>query len=523
MSEGFVIEGRHEGADQVLVPAVVDLIADLHGRFEPRRKDVLESRTLRQAEFDAGRLPDFLPETAAVRTGDWVVAPTPADLEFRRVEITGPVTRKLMINALNSGADVFMADFEDSLTPTWENVIEGQLNLKGAVRRSLTFVDEGSGRSYQLGDDLATLIVRPRGWHLVDKHASVDGEPVSGGILDASLYVFHNSGELLEQGSGPYLYLPKLEGHLEARLWNDILAAIEDYLGLTRGTIKVTVLIETILAAFEMDEILYELRDRAVGLNAGRWDYIFSLIKKLRRHPDRVLPDRSQVTMAVPFMRSYADLLIKTCHRRGCHAIGGMAAYIPNRRDEQANEFALQKVREDKQREARQGFDGTWVAHPDLVPVARAEFDAVVGHAPHQKEIRRGDVDVRADDLLNTDIASGEITEAGFRNNVSVALQYLNSWLCGVGAAAIYNLMEDAATAEISRAQLWQWVTNGSRLADGREATVQLYRNIRDEEVSKLQLLRLARLDEAASLLDSLVLSEVFEEFLTEPAYRLLD
>lgn len=522
MSSDIDVHGTHDDSEQLLVPKVMEIVADLHRRFEPRRVQAMTSRAERQALFDAGRLPDFRPETADVREAAWTVAPPPADLESRRVEITGPVTRKLMINALNSGADVFMADFEDSLTPTWENVIEGQMNLRGAVRGTLEFEDITSGKSYRLHENVATLIVRPRGWHLVDRNVTIDGQAVSAGILDACLYVFHNAEELLRRGTGPYLYLPKLESYEEARLWNDVLVAMENAQGLPQGTIRVTVLIETILAAFEIDEILYELRDRALGLNAGRWDYIFSMIKKLKLREDRVLPDRSQITMGVPFMRSYADLLIKTCHRRACHAIGGMAAFIPNRRDAEMNAIAIRKVQEDKQREAREGFDGTWVAHPDLVPIARGEFDKVVGDAPHQKGVLREDVSVTSTDLLNTEISGGLITEAGLRNNVSVALQYINSWLCGVGAAAIFNLMEDAATAEISRAQLWQWIKHGAQLDDGRQATSELYRDIVRQEVEKLGQLRLSRLDEAVELLNSLVLSEEFEEFLTVPAYELV-
>ena len=441
--------------ERVLSPQALDFVAWLHREFNPMRQALLQRREERQAALDAGVLPDFLPTTAWIRQADWRIAPAPADLEDRRVEITGPVDRKMMINALNSGARVFMADFEDALSPTWDNVMHGQVNLLDAVRRSLAFTHP-EGKVYRLNDTIATLLVRPRGWHLVEKHVLVDGQPVSASLFDFGLYFFHNAHELLQRGTGPYFYLPKLESHLEARLWNDVFNAAQDALGIPRGSIRATVLIETILAAFEMEEILYELREHVSGLNAGRWDYIFSLIKKFCHHPDRVLPDRAQVTMTVPFMRAYTELLVKTCHRRGAHAIGGMAAYIPSRKDPRTNEIALAKVREDKQREVNAGFDGTWVAHPDLVPVAMEVFDRVLppNEKPHQKDRLRETVQVTAHDLLDIRVPGGRITEAGLRNNVSVALQYLGAWLGGNGAVAIFSLMEDTATAEIARAQL---------------------------------------------------------------------
>ena len=442
-----------------------------------------------------------------MREGDWQVAPSPADLLDRRVEITGPVDRKMVINALNSGAKVFMADFEDANSPTWENCVEGQANLTDAIERTIELVTPE--KSYRLNDETATLPVRPRGWHLVERHLWVDGEPVSGSLFDFGLYVFRNTARLLERGSGPYFYLPKLESHLEARLWNDVMRFAEDALGVPRGCMRPTVLIETILAAFEMEEILYELRERSIGLNAGRWDYIFSVIKKLGHRPEFVLPDRSAVTMAVPFMFAYTELLVQTCHRRGAHAIGGMAAFIPSRRDAEVNAVALAKVNEDKEREAGQGFDGTWVAHPDLVPVARACFDAVLGERPNQVGKQRPDVSASAADLLNVVATPGEITEAGLRNNISVGVQYLASWLQGSGAVAIFNLMEDAATSEISRSQVWQW------LRHGRVERADVVRLI-EEEVAKLD----ADVTEARELFEQLALGDGFVEFLTLPAYE---
>ncbi|WP_410338916.1 malate synthase A [Sphaerobacter thermophilus] len=507
---------------EILTPEALAFVERLHREFNPRREELLRLRQERQAKILAGGTLDFLPETRDVREGEWSVAPAPADLNDRRVEITGPVDRKMIINALNSGAKVFMADFEDANSPTWANIVEGQRNLRDAVRRTISF-ENPDGRRYELRDETATLVVRPRGWHLVERHVEVDGQPVSASLFDFGLYFFHNAAELIARGSGPYFYLPKLQGHLEARLWNDVFRSAQDALGIPQGTIRATVLVETIWAAFEMDEILYELREHASGLNAGRWDYIFSVIKTFRDRPDAILPDRAQVTMTVPFMRAYTELLVRTCHRRGAHAIGGMAAFIPSRRDPKVNEVALAKVREDKEREAGDGFDGTWVAHPDLVPVAQAEFDRVLGDRPHQKDQLREDVQVTAADLLAFQVPGGTITEEGIRNNVSVALQYINSWLQGVGAAAIFNLMEDAATAEISRAQLWQWLHHGARTAGGGQFTAERYERIRDEELAKLGGRDTQRYADAAEILDSLVLSESFTDFLTVPAYALLE
>ena len=512
-----------EACGRVLTPDAVAFVAELHRRFNPRRLELLRKRQERQVLIESGALPDFLQETEDVRQADWKVGPCPPDLQDRRVEITGPVDAKMVINALNSGASCFMADFEDALSPTWRNVIEGQDNLQKAVRRTLSFTSP-EGKSYALNDRLAVLLVRPRGWHLVERHFSVDGEPVSASIFDFALYFFHNARELIDRGSGPYFYLPKMESHLEARLWNDVFTAAQEALGIPVGTIRATVLVETILAAFEMDEILYELRDHAAGLNAGRWDYIFSLIKKLRTRDECVMPDRAQVTMAVPFMRAYCDLLVRTCHRRGAHAMGGMAAFIPSRRDPEVTRVALAKVNEAKERECGQGFDGTWVAHPDLVPVARAVFDRHLGTRPNQKEVMRSDVRVEPRDLLSCFIPGGRVTEAGIRNNVSVAIQYVEAWLGGNGAVGINNLMEDAATAEISRAQLWQWLRHRTETADAGPATPDLYARIRDEEVATLRAARsdTTQLDRATRLLDELVLGAEFVPFLTLPAYQLL-
>jgi malate synthase len=507
--------------EEILTPAALAFVADLHRALDSRRLELLAARDERQARFDAGELPDFLPETRDIREGDWRVAPAPADLNDRRVEITGPVERKMMINALNSGAKVFMADFEDSLSPSWENVMAGQVNCRDAVRRTITFEDAARGKRYELQDETATLVIRPRGWHLPEKHVTVDGARVSASLFDFGLYMYHNARALLERGSGPYFYLPKLESHLEARLWNDAFVLAQQELGIPQGSVRATVLIETILAAFEMDEILFELRDHAAGLNAGRWDYIFSFIKKLRSRADKTLPERAQVTMTVPFMRAYAELLVKTCHRRGAHAIGGMAAFIPSR-DPTVNEAAFAKVRADKDREASQGYDGTWVAHPGLVGVAAEAFGRVLGERPHQKDNLRDDLEVSAADLLDTDFP-GTITEAGVRMNVDVAIQYLDAWLSGNGAAAIYNLMEDAATAEISRAQLWQWIKNGVKRDDGETVTREMYAQLRDEELARLNASGSGRrYDEAAQLLDGLVLSDDFAPFLTLSAYERL-
>jgi malate synthase len=506
----------------VLSAEALAFVAGLEREFGSRRRGLLVARAERQTRISAGEMPDFLRETAGVRAADWRVAPTPADLEDRRVEITGPAEPKMMINALNSGARVFMADLEDALSPSWSNVVAGQAAIRDAVRRRLGYTSP-EGKSYRLADTTATLVVRPRGWHLVERHLLVDGAPISASLFDFGLFLFHAGREALEWGSGPYLYLPKLESHLEARLWNDVFVAGQAALGIPRGSIRATVLIETILAAFEMDEILYELREHAAGLNAGRWDYTFSIIKKLRDRPGFVLPDRAQVTMAVPFMRAYTQFLVRTCHRRGAHAIGGMSAFIPNRRQPEVTANALAKVREDKARESSDGFDGTWVAHPDLVPVAGEVFDRVLGERPHQKERLREDVEVGAGELLDFAVPGGRVTEAGVRQNVNVGLQYLDAWLQGTGAAAIFNLMEDAATAEISRSQLWQWRRSGVRLDDGRIFDGDLYATIRAEELARLGGRGTGRLGEAVDLLDRLVLDDDFPEFLTLRAYGLLD
>jgi malate synthase len=506
----------------VLTRDALAFVADLEARFGATRSELLEARRRRDAEIAAGASYGLLAETAAVRAADWRVAATPADLERRHIEITGPVERKMMINALNSGADVFMADLEDSLSPTWDNVIDGQVNLIAAVRRTLTFTSP-EGKAYALNPRIATLVVRPRGWHLTEKHATFHGRPVSASLFDFGLYFFHNARELVERGSGPYFYLPKMESHLEARLWNDVFVAAQDALGVPRGTVRATVLIETLPAAFEMDEILHELRDHASGLNAGRWDYLFSAIKKLRGRPDLAMPDRAQLVMTVPFMRAYTERLVATCHRRGAHAIGGMAPFIPSRKNPEINTAALARVRDDKLREVRDGFDGTWVAHPDLVATATEVFDGELGDRPHQKDRRRDDVRVSDKQLLDLDVPGGTTTEAGVRNNVSVALQYLAAWLAGSGAVAIFNLMEDAATAEISRAQLWFWVHRGAPLDDGRAVTPALYRTIRDDEVAGLDgLPAAAQLPQAIAILDRLVESDDFVDFLTHPAYEQL-
>lgn len=510
-------------APGILTPEALAFVADLHRSFNPMRMTCLQARSDRQAALSGGALPDFLPETAPIRKdGAWRVPSAPPDLEDRRVEITGPAEPKMMINALNSGASVFMADLEDALSPTWPNVVIGQAALRDAARRELAFTSP-EGKAYRLNDQIATLVVRPRGWHLQEAHVLVDGEPISASLFDAGLFLFHNAAELLRRGSGPYLYLPKLESHREARLWNDVFVAAQAALGVPRGSIRATVLVETILAAFEMDEILYELREHAAGLNAGRWDYIFSLIKKFRDSPEHILPDRAQVTMAVPFMRAYAQLLVRTCHRRGAHAIGGMSAFIPNRREPEVTENALAMVREDKERESGDGFDGTWVAHPDLVSVAREIFDARLGDLPNQKDVLREDVVVEAAQMLDTRIEGGRVTEAGVRANVKVALQYLAAWLGGNGAAAISNLMEDAATAEISRSQLWQWRVHAVTLDDGEPMTAERYRAVRYAELSALRAASpQAQWAEAAELLDDLVLSDEFAEFLTLDAYQRL-
>jgi malate synthase len=514
--------GPIPGAERVLTEEALAFVADLQRRFGPLRLDLLHRRKERQAELDAGARPDFLVSTRGVREADWTVAPAPPDLDDRRVEITGPAEPKMMINALNSGARVFMADLEDALSPTWANIVGGQAALMDAVRRELTF-ESPEGKAYRLDERIATLLVRPRGWHLVESGVLVDGVPISASLFDFGLYLFHNGAEALRRGSGPYFYLAKLESHAEARLWNEVFLHAQEALGIPRGSIRATVLIETILAAFEMDEILYELREHAAGLNAGRWDYLFSGIKKLRAWPELAVPDRSQLTMTVPFMRAYTELLVRTCHRRGAHAIGGMAAFIPNRRDPAVTEIALAKVRDDKERESGDGFDGTWVAHPDLVPIATEVFDRVLGSRPHQKQRLRDEVSVSAAQLLDLRVPGGVVSEAGVRANIRVALSYLDNWLRGNGAAAIDNLMEDAATAEIARSQLWHWRTRGVALDDGRVVDRKFYEQIRDGELTRLGGLSAGRLADAAELLDRLVLDDDFTEFLTLRAYPLLD
>jgi malate synthase len=496
----------------VLTRDVLGLVASLEREFGERRRELLRAREERQQRLSAGELPTFLDETRAVREGEWEVAPAPADLQDRRVEITGPAgDRKMVINAFNSGARIYMADFEDANSPTWQNVVGGQLNLTDAIERTISV--ETPEKRYVLSDEVAVLLVRPRGWHLAESHVEIDGRPVSASLFDFGVYLGRNAERLLERGTGPYFYLPKLESHYEARLWNDVFQLSQERLGLPRGTIKATVLIENVLAAFEMEEILYELRDHSGGLNAGRWDYIFSVIRKFRDREDFVLPDRAQVTMTVPFMRSYTELLVCTCHGRGAHAIGGMAAFIPSRRDAEVNERALAGVRDDKLREAGDGFDGTWVAHPDLVPTAAEVFDAALGELPNQLERLREDVSVDARDLLNVSATTGEITEEGVRTNVSVGIRYLASWLSGVGAAAIDNLMEDAATAEISRSQIWQWVRHGRvERADVERAIGEVVAELPDEQV----------IADARGLFEQVALGDGFEEFLTLPAYERL-
>jgi malate synthase len=506
---------------QILTPEALDFVARLHRDFEPRRQELLARRAARQKEFDAGRLPDFLPETRQVREATWKVAAQPQDMLDRRVEITGPTDRKMVINALNCGASTFMADFEDANCPTWFNMVDGQINLRDAVRRSITF--QSGGKHYQLNDKPAVLIPRPRGWHLDEKHMLVDGKPVSGSIFDFALFFFHNARELLARGSGPYFYLPKMESHLEARLWNDIFIAAQKELGIPRGTIRATALIETVVAAFEMEEILYELREHSAGLNIGRWDYIFSCIKKFRANQDFCLADRSQVTMLAPFMRAYALLLVKTCHARGAPAMGGMAAQIPIKNDPAANEAALEKVRQDKLREVTDGCDGTWVAHPALVPIAKEVFDKHMPQ-PNQYDRQRPDVNVTAKDLLDFQ-PEKPITEAGLRNNISVGIRYLGAWLAGNGCVPVYNLMEDAATAEISRSQIWQWMRSPKgKLDDGRRVTPELFRVLLGEELAKAKETQAeGKLDEAAKLFEKITTDDKYVEFLTLPAYQQID
>jgi len=516
-----VLTSAPEGSEKVLSREALAFVESLHRQFNGRREELLAARAERQKAFDRGEVPGFLEATKSIRGGDWKVAPTPKDLQKRHVEITGPVERKMMINALNSGADVFMADFEDSLSPSWRNVVTGQQNCIDAVRRTIS-LDTG-GKSYRLNEKTAVLLVRPRGWHLPEKHVTIGGKPISASLFDFGLYLFHNARQLLDSGRGPYFYLPKMESHLEARLWNDVFIAAQEPLRIPRGSIRATMLIETLPAAFEMEEMLYELREHASGLNAGRWDYMFSFIKKFRNRKDLVLPDRAQVTMTVPFMRAYTELLVKSCHGHGAHAMGGMAPFIPSRKNPEVNEKALAKVREDKIREVTDGFDGTWVAHPDLVPTAKAVFDEKLGSKANQKDRLRSEVSVTAAQLIDPRVPGGTITEAGFRLNVDVGLQYINSWLLENGAAAIYNLMEDVATAEISRAQLWQWIRHGAKLDDGRPATRELYQTTRDEQLRRLTSDEPARYKDAAAILDGMVLTDTFPEFLTLPAYAYLD
>ncbi|RAK57572.1 malate synthase A [Phenylobacterium deserti] len=516
------IEGR---AAEVLTPEALGFLAQLHHRFNGRRLELLGRREARQARFDAGESPDFLPETAHIRAGDWTVAPIPADLLDRRVEITGPVDRKMIINALNCGARVFMADFEDASSPTFANMIEGQINLKDRWAGALDFIDPASGKRYALKDQVATLVVRPRGWHLPEAHALVDGREMSGALFDFGLYVFHNARAALAAGSGPYFYLPKMESHLEARLWNEVFLFAQEALGIPAGTIKATVLIETLPAAFEMDEILFELREHMAGLNCGRWDYIFSFIKRLRLHPDALTPDRSVMTMGQAFLRAYSLKLIQTCHRRGAFAMGGMAAQIPVKGDPAANEAAFAKVRADKQREASDGHDGTWVAHPDLVPIAMEVFDRLMP-TPNQLHVQREDVEVSREDML--EVHKGPRTEAGLRENIRVGVQYIEAWLRGRGAVPLYNLMEDAATAEISRAQVWQWIRHAATLDDGRPVTEALLRAVLSDEMDNLRqtlgpdAYETGRFADAVRIFTDLSLSDRFEEFLTLPAYRVL-
>jgi malate synthase len=507
---------------EILTPQALAFVAKLHRPFESRRQELLARRAARQLEFDAGKLPDFLPETKKIRESEWTIAAQPADLLDRRVEITGPTDRKMVINALNCGASVFMADFEDANCPTWDNMIVGQINLRDAVSRTITL--EQNGKQYRLNDKIAVLMPRPRGWHLDEKHVLIDGKPVAGGIFDFALYFFHNAKETLARGTGPYFYLPKLESHLEARLWNDIFNLAQDELGVKRGSIKATALIETVLAAFEMDEFLWELREHSAGLNIGRWDYIFSCIKKFRSHADFCLADRSRVTMTAPFMRAYALTLVKTCHRRNAPAMGGMAAQIPIKNDPAANEAALEKVRQDKIREAADGCDGTWVAHPALVPIAKAVFDQYMPK-PNQYDKQRPDVNYTAKDLLDFE-PEKPITETGLRNNISVGIQYLGAWLAGNGCVPVFNLMEDAATAEISRSQIWQWIRSPiGVLDDGRKVTIELVRQLLAEELPKVkthlgeEAWKAGHYEDAAKLFDQITTGE-YLEFLTLPAYE---
>ncbi|MFI8947259.1 malate synthase A [Streptomyces sp. NPDC053750] len=518
--------------EEVLTDAALAFVAELHRRFTPRRDELLARRAERRAEIARTSTLDFLPETAAIRADDsWKVAPAPAALQDRRVEITGPTDRKMTINALNSGAKVWLADFEDASAPTWENVVLGQLNLTSAYTRTIDFTDERTGKSYALrpNEELATVVMRPRGWHLDERHLQVDGRPVPGALVDFGLYFFHNAQRLLDLGKGPYFYLPKTESHLEARLWNEIFVFAQDYVGIPQGTVRATVLIETITAAYEMEEILYELRDHASGLNAGRWDYLFSIVKNFRDGGEKfVLPDRNAVTMTAPFMRAYTELLVRTCHKRGAHAIGGMAAFIPSRRDAEVNKVAFEKVRADKDREAGDGFDGSWVAHPDLVPIAMESFDKVLGDKPNQKDRLREDVDVKAADLIAIDSLDAKPTYAGLVNAVQVGIRYIEAWLRGLGAVAIFNLMEDAATAEISRSQIWQWINAEVVLDNGEQVTAELARKVAAEELANLraeigdEAFAAGNWQQAHDLLLTVSLDEDYADFLTLPAYEQL-
>ncbi len=522
--------GPTDGFEDVLTSEAVGFVEELEREFGSRRHELLARRAERQVEIDAGGTLDFLPETREIREGDWQVAPVPERLQDRRVEITGPTDRKMVVNALNSGARCFMADLEDANSPTWRNMVEGQRNLTDAIERTIEFDDPATGREYRLVDEPAVLLVRPRGWHLPEKHVEVDGEPISASLFDFGLYASRNAATLLEHGFGPWFYVPKLQSHLEARLWNDVFAYSEERLGIPHGSIKATVLVETIWAAFEMDEILWELRDHSAGLNAGRWDYQFSLIKTFRTRPEFVLPDRNEVKMTAPFMRAYTELLVKTCHRRGAHAMGGMSAFVPSRKDPERNQQALEQVAADKRREAGDGFDGTWVAHPDSVPVARRELDAVLGDRPNQVGRQREDVEVVTVDLLDVASTPGSITEEGLRSDVNVGIQYISSWLRGSGAAGIYGLMEDAATAEIARSQVWQWVAVGAELDDGRTVTADLVRDVAGSELEQIRgevgndewFYEQGRPEESRALFEQVALAEEFEEFLTLPAYEVL-
>ena len=512
----------------ILTDDALDFLSRLHREVEPVRRELLEARAERWEQLRQGATFDFPEDTRDIRELDWKVAEVPQDLRVRKVEITGPTDRKMVINALNSGASVYMADFEDANTPTWQNMVEGQQNLIDAIERKISFTNP-DGRVYRLNEKTATLVVRPRGWHLNERHLTIDGIPIAGAIFDFGLYAFHNAVRLLRKGTGPYFYLPKLESHREARLWNEIFDWTEKDLNLGHGLIKATVLVEVLPLAFEMEETLFELRTHSAGLNAGRWDYMFSIIKKLGDRKEFILPDRVQVTMTVPFMRAYTELLVRTCHKRAAFALGGMAAYIPSRKDAAVNETALAKVRDDKKREANDGFDGTWVAHPDLVPTAMGEFDRVLGSRPNQLERERAEVDVSAAQLLDVRVPGGTITEAGLRTNVNVGIQYLASWLRGTGAAAINNLMEDAATAEISRSQIWQWVHHGISLAEGPRVTGELVRDIEREELAKIRssvgedFFAKGRYEDARAIFEQVALSEEFREFLTIPAYEHID